>query len=68
MIILHVNILLKQDADINAVKEIVKSYKKAKLDELNYAVYFNDEFRIAQDFISELHPFTYASRIIKETF
>lgn len=68
MIISHVNILLKQDADINAVKEIVKSYKKAKLDDLNYAVYLNDDFRTAQDFISEMHPFTYGSRIRNESF
>ena len=68
MLIVHVFILLKQDVDMLAVKEIVKAYKKAKLDELNYAVYLNDEFRITQDFLEEMHPFTYASRIKNETF
>ena len=68
MIISHVVILLKQDVDIPAVKEIVSAYKKAKLDEINYVVYFNDEFRIAQDFIEEMHPFTYASKIHNESF
>lgn len=53
---------------MNAVKEIVKAYKKAKLDDLNYAVYLNDDFRTAQDFISEMHPFTYGSRIKNESF
>ena len=68
MLICHSIVLLKQDADLNAVKEIVKAYKKAKLDELNYAVYLNDDFRIVQDFLSELHPFTYGSKINNETF
>lgn len=68
MVICHSVILLKQDADIPAVKEIIKAYKKATFDELNYAVYLNDDFRKVQDFLSELHPFTYASKISNETF
>ena len=68
MIISHVNILLKQDADIPAVKEIVKAYKKATLDELNYACYINDHPSIVNQFISEMHPFTYAIKMTNETF
>ena len=68
MLICHAIVLLKQDADLNAVKEIVKAYKKSTLDELNYAVYLNDDFRTVQDFLSELHPFTYGSKISNETF
>lgn len=68
MLICHSIVLLKQDADLNAVKEIVKAYKKAKLDEPNYVAYLNDDFRTVQDFLSVLHPFTYSIQISNETF
>lgn len=68
MVIYHAIILLKQDADIPAVKEIVKAYKKATFDELNYVVYLNADFRKVQDFLEELYPFTYATKLSTETF
>jgi hypothetical protein len=68
MTIAHMKMLLRQDADIIAVEEIVSAYENAKLDEDNYVVYCNDEPRIVMQLIEELHPFKYGLEITNEVF
>lgn len=66
--IAHMKLWLKQDADMNAVREIVAAYKGAKLDEDNYIVYYNTEPRKVNQLIDELHTFKYGVEISNEVF
>lgn len=66
--IAHMKLWLKQDADMNAVKEIVAAYEGAKLDDDNYIVYYNTEPRKVNQLIGELHPFKYGVEISNEVF
>lgn len=66
--IAHMKLWLKQDADMNAVREIVEAYKGAKLDEDNYIVYYNTEPRKVNQLIGELHTFKYGVEITNEVF
>lgn len=68
MVISHMKLLLRQDADMNAVREIVTAYENAKLDEDNYIVYYNTEPRDVERLIEELHPFKYGVEITNEVF
>ena len=66
--IAHMKLWLKQDADMNAVREIVAAYKGAKLDDDNYIVYYNTEPKKVNQLISELHTFKYGVEITNEVF
>lgn len=66
--IAHMKLWLKQDADMNAVREIVAAYEGAKLDDDNYIVYYNTEPRKVNQLIGELHPFKYGVEITNEVF
>ena len=66
--IAHMKLWLKQDADMNAVREIVAAYKGAKLDEDNYIVYYNTDPRKVNQLIDELHTFKYGVEITNEVF
>lgn len=66
--IAHMKLWLKQDADMNAVREIVAAYKGAKLDDDNYIVYYNTEPRKVNQLIDELHTFKYGVEISNEVF
>lgn len=66
--IAHMKLWLKQDADMNAVREIVAAYKGAKLDDDNYIVYYNTEPRKVNQLIGELHTFKYGVEITNEVF
>lgn len=66
--IAHMKLWLKQDADMNAVREIVAAYEGAKLDDDNYIVYYNTEPRKVTQLIGELHPFKYGVEITNEVF
>lgn len=66
--IAHMKLWLKQDADMNAVREIVAAYKGAKLDDDNYIVYYNTEPRKVNQLIDELHTFKYGVEITNEVF
>lgn len=68
MTIAHMKLWLKQDADMNAVREIVAAYEGAKLDEDNYIVYYNTEPRKVNQLIDELHTFKYGVEITNEVF
>lgn len=68
MTIYHLKLWLKQDADMNAVREIVAAYEGAKLDDDNYIVYYNAELREVGKLISELHAFKYKVEITNEVF
>lgn len=66
--IAHMKLWLKQDADMNAVREIVAAYKGAKLDDDNYIVYYNTDPRKVNQLIDELHTFKYGVEITNEVF
>lgn len=66
--IAHMKLWLKQDADMNAVREIVAAYEGAKLDDDNYIVYYNTEPRKVNQLIDELHTFKYGIEITNEIF
>lgn len=66
--IAHMKLWLKQDADMNAVREIVAAYEGAKLDGDNYIVYYNTEPRKVNQLIDELHTFKYGVEITNEVF
>lgn len=66
--IAHMKLWLKQDADMNAVREIVAAYEGAKLDDDNYIVYYNTEPRKVNQLIDELHTFKYEVKITNEVF
>lgn len=68
MTIAHMKLWLKQDADMNAVREIVAAYEGAKLDDDDYIVYYNTEPRKVNQLISELHIFKYGVEIANEVF
>lgn len=68
MTISHMKMLLKQDADMAAVKEIVAAYDGAKLDDDNYIVYYNTEPQKVSKLIEELHTFKYSVEITNEVF
>lgn len=68
MIIFHLKLWLKQDADMLAVREIVDAYKGAKLDEDNYIVYYNTYPNKVTELAEELFPFRYGMEITHETF
>lgn len=68
MTIYHLKLWLKQDADMNAVREIVAAYEGAKLDNDNYIVYYNAELREVGKLIGELHTFKYRVEITNEVF
>lgn len=68
MTIAHMKLWLKQDADMNAVREIVAAYEGAKLDDDNYIVYYNTEPRKVNQLIDELHTFKYGVEITNEVF
>ena len=68
MTIAHMKLWLRQDADMNAVREIVAAYEGAKLDDDNYIVYYNNELRKAGQLIEELHAFKYRVEITNEVF
>lgn len=68
MTIAHMKLWLKQDADINAVREIVAAYEGAKLDDDNYIVYYNTELMKVGQLINELHMFKYRVNITNEVF
>lgn len=66
--IAHMKLWLKQDADMNAVREIVAAYEGAKLDDDNYIVYYNTEPRKVNQLIDDLHTFKYGVEITNEVF
>lgn len=68
MTIAHMKLWLKQDADMNAVREIVAAYKGAKLDEDNYIVYYNTYPNKVTELVEELFPFRYGMEVTHETF
>lgn len=68
MTIFHLKMLLKQDADMAAVREIVAAYDGAHLDEDNYIVYYNTYPNKVGELIEELHPFKYSLEITRETY
>ena len=68
MTIYHLKLWLKQDADMNAVREIVAAYEGAKLDDDNYIVYYNTELMKVGQLIDELHMFKYRVNITNEVF
>ena len=68
MTIYHLKLWLKQDADMNAVREIVAAYEGAKLDNDNYIVYYNAELKEVGQLIVELHTFKYRVEITNEVF
>lgn len=68
MTISHLKILIRQDADILAVREIVDAYKGAMLDENNYVVYYNDSPTKVNELIEELYPFKYSAELHNEVF
>lgn len=68
MTIAHFKMYLRQDADMAAVREIVKAYEGAKLDEDNYIVYYNTEPRLVEELAAELQPFRYSQKIVNEVF
>lgn len=68
MIISHLKLWLRQDADMLAVKEIIAAYEKASLDEDNYIVYYNDEPHKVTKLLEELFPFRYGMDMTNETF
>lgn len=68
MTIAHMKLWLRQDADMNAVREIVAAYEGAKLDDDNYIVYYNTEPRKVNQLIDELHTFKYGVEITNEVF
>ena len=68
MTIYHLKLWLKQDADMNAVREIVAAYEGAKLDDDNYIVYYNTELGKVGQLIVELHTFKYRVEITNEAF
>lgn len=68
MTIAHMKLWLRQDADMNAVREIVAAYEGAKLDDDNYIVYYNTEPRKVNQLIDELHTFKYEVKITNEVF
>ena len=68
MTIAHMKMLLRQDADMAAVEEIVAAYDGAKLDSDNYIVYYNAEPQKVSELIGELHTFKYSVQITNEAF
>ena len=68
MVIYHLKLYLRQDADMAAVREIVEAYDGAKLDEDNYIVYYNKEPPKVSELTAELHPFKYSAKITSEVF
>ena len=68
MTITHLKVLLNQDCDMLAVKEIVEAYKGAILDDDNYIVYFTGSPTKATEIADELHYFTYSMRATNEVF
>lgn len=68
MTIAHMKMLLRQDADMAAVKEIVAAYDGAELDDENYIVYYNTEPYKVSKLIEELHAFKYSVQITNEVF
>lgn len=68
MTIAHMKMLIRQDADILAVKEIVSAYEGALFDEDNYTVYYNTDPIKVNKLIEELHPFKYSIKITNEIF
>lgn len=68
MTISHLKLFLKQDCDMNAVKEIVAAYEGAKLDENNYIVYFNTYPNKVGELAEELHAFTYGLNVTNEVY
>lgn len=68
MTIAHMKMLLKQDADMAAVEEIVAAYDGAKLDDDNYIVYYNTDPQKVSKLIEELHTFKYSVEITNEVF
>lgn len=68
MTIYHLKLLLKQDCDMAAVREIVNAYEGAKLDEDNYVVYFNTYPNKVMELVEELFPFRYGMEVTHETF
>lgn len=68
MTIYHLKLLLRQDADMMAVKEIVAAYEDAKLDEDNYTVYYNTYPNKVMELSEELFPFRYSMHVTHETY
>lgn len=68
MMIAHMKLYLRQDADMIAVREIVAAYDRAYLDEDNYIVYYNTIPELVTKLIGELHIFKYSVEITNETF
>lgn len=68
MTITHLKVLLNQDCDMMAVREIVEAYKGAQLDDENYIVYFNGSPTKATEIADELHYFKYSMRATNEVF
>lgn len=68
MIIFHLKLWLRQDADMLAVREIVAAYEGAKLDEENYIVYYNTYPNKVTELSEELFPFRYGMEVTHETF
>ena len=68
MTIAHIKMLLKQDADMAAVEEIVAAYDGAELDGDNYIVYYNTEPQKAAKLVEELYAFQYSLEITNEVY
>lgn len=68
MTIAHTKILLRQDSDIEAVREIVSKHDGSHLDDDNYIVYYNTTPTESSQLIEALHSFTYSVEITNEVF
>lgn len=66
MILTHMKMLIRQDADMVAVKEILAAYEGARLDEAECIVYYDTNPKLVSDIIEELHPFQYGIKIRNE--
>lgn len=68
MVIHHLKLWLRQDADLLAVREIVRAYPGAFLDDDDFIVYFNSSPGKVSALVSELLSFRYKSTTDVESF
>lgn len=68
MTIIHSKVYLKQDTNLDDVRLILGDYPRARLDEDNYVVYYNDAPDDVNELIEELFPFKYSAELTTETF
>lgn len=68
MVIHHLKLWLRQDADLLAVREIVRAYPGAFLDDDDFIVYFNSSPARVSALVGELLSFRYKSTLDIESF